>query len=186
MEITIGYFVLTSKNIIQFLPSPSLLPFLLLPVISVFKAGISTALSEEGGVGRSTFWRDAVNELCCSHRAGALEGLLCTSGFERVVKMSFSNEMLLALQLSRCRASPGMAPCCLRFLGFTRAKRLTWAEDLACCIKPCIRWSSVCVAWARNPKRWARGGLLTPKPAGYIPAKISTWSFSQAPVWAAW
>lgn len=66
------------------------------------------------------------------------------------------------------------------FLDFTRAKRLMGAEDLACCIKPCIRWSSVCVAWARNPKQWARGGLLTPKPAGYIPAKMSTWSFSQA------
>lgn len=114
----------------------------------LFKARSSTALSQEGGVGRSMHWHDPVNELCCSDEAGALEGLVCTAGFKCVIK----NRVHLALQLSRYRASRRRAPSWQCFLGFTRERRIAWAEGLVRCSKVPTRWSSVHVAWARNRK----------------------------------
>lgn len=49
-----------------FLPLFSSISFFSLQSMCLFKASSSTALSEEGSVGQSTFWCDPVNELCCS------------------------------------------------------------------------------------------------------------------------
>lgn len=131
----------------------------LLQSACLLTASSSTALSQEGGVGRSTHWYDPVNELCHGDEAGGLEGLLCTAGFKHVVKTSWNNRVHLASQLS----SPRMAPSWQCFLSFSRARQLAWAEGLVRCSKVPTRWSSMCVAWARNWKRRARWGLLTPQ-----------------------